>query len=194
MLSAIFICGLFLTRLYSGKYHALSLAGTEASVRQALAADEMLVIALPMWIVAFVTVLVSHALIPDETDYRVLTPLPVDKRLIFGAKLSAPSLFAGLFIIAAQLAVLLQSLHVLLPPWQAHGHVHGRHLVRHVRAVHRRRDHARAWQRSTTLSGSLRHGRLGNPGRGSAVATAPRVEPGAIALRGSVSRSRRKAF
>jgi hypothetical protein len=130
VLSAIFVCGLFLTRLYAGKYHALYVTGTEATVRQALAADEMLVIALPMWIVAFVTVLVSHALIPDETDFRVLTPLPVNKGVIFGAKLSALGLFAGLFIVAGQLAVLL--LTTLLAATSSAEHELVPHLAVHV--------------------------------------------------------------
>jgi len=132
VLSAIFVCGLFLTRLYSGKYHALYVSGTEATVRQALAADEMLVIALPMWIVACVTVLVSHALIPDETDFRVLTPLPVGKPAIFGAKLSALGLFAGLFIVAGQLAVLL--LTTLLAVTSAAEHALVPHLAAHLAA------------------------------------------------------------
>lgn len=130
VLSAIFMCGLFLTRLYSGKYHALYITGTEATVRHALAADEMLVIALPMWIVAFVTVLISHALIPDETDFRVLTPLPVNKRLIFGAKLSALGLFAGLFIITGQLAVML--LTTLLAATSAAEHAFAPHIAAHL--------------------------------------------------------------
>ena len=132
VLSAIFVCGLFLTRLYSGKYHALYITGTEATIRQALAADEMLVIALPMWIVAFVTVLVSHALIPDETDYRVLTPLPIDKRLVFGAKLSALALFAGLFVITGQLAVLLLTTRLAVTSAAEHAFVP--HLAAHLAA------------------------------------------------------------
>ena len=37
----------------------------------------MLIIGLPMLLVAFVTLLVSHSLFPDERDFRILGPLPV---------------------------------------------------------------------------------------------------------------------
>lgn len=106
ILAAIFTCGLFLTRLYAGKYGALSAAASPAPYLQALAADDAFAVAVPMWIVAFVTVLVSHSLFPDETDFRVLMALPVSRGLIFGAKLRALGRFAGLFIGTAHLAML----------------------------------------------------------------------------------------
>ncbi len=110
ILAAIFCGGLFLARMYMGKYAALRAAGDAELYRQALAADDALVIGLPMWILGFVTVLVSHSLFPDETDFRVLVPLPIGRRLIFGSKLSALGLFAGVFIattIAATLPLML---------------------------------------------------------------------------------------
>ncbi len=71
----------------------------------ALLADTTLAIALPMWIVAFVTVLVSHSLFPDDTDFRVLMPLPLKRAAVFGAKLLALALFAGLFIVTCHVAI-----------------------------------------------------------------------------------------
>jgi hypothetical protein len=58
-----------------------------------------------MWVAAFVTVLVSHSLVPDETDFRVLTPLPVTRAFVFGTKLLALAIFCGLFIAASLVAV-----------------------------------------------------------------------------------------
>ena len=70
------------------------------------AAIETLVIGFPMLIVAFTTLLVSHSLFPDETDFRVLLALPVSRRLVFLSKLAALALFAGIFIVAAHAAML----------------------------------------------------------------------------------------
>jgi hypothetical protein len=67
--------------------------------------DHALLIAIPMWIVGVVAVLVGHALFPGELDLRVLMPLPVTRRLVFGARLLAVALFAGLFMVAAHVAI-----------------------------------------------------------------------------------------
>ena len=88
-----------------GRSTARSGRGRSSPYRSALAADTTLAIALPMWIVAFVTVLVSHSLFPDETDFRVLMPLPLTQAFVFGAKLLALALFGGLFIGASLVAV-----------------------------------------------------------------------------------------
>ena len=53
-----------------------------------------------------VAVLTGPSLFPDETDFRVLTGLPVERRVVFGAKLTALALFAGIFLIIAQVSVL----------------------------------------------------------------------------------------
>src|SRR5437764_975096 len=63
----------------------------------ALAADTTLAFGLPMWIAAFITVLISHSLVPDETDFRVLMPLPVTRAFIFGTKLLALAIFCVMF-------------------------------------------------------------------------------------------------
>jgi len=70
------------------------------------AAIEALIIGVPMLIVAFTTLLVSHSLFPDETDFRVLLALPVSRRLVFLSKLAALALFAGIFIVSAHVAML----------------------------------------------------------------------------------------
>ena len=105
LFSLILALGFLLVRIYAAKYGALSAAATGEPYAQALLADTALAIALPMWIVAFLTVLVSHSLFPDETDFRVLVPLPIGRGLVFGAKLLALALFAGLFTVTSHVAV-----------------------------------------------------------------------------------------
>src|SRR5689334_19236583 len=83
--SVVFALGLAMARIYMGKYAYLSGLGGE-TYRQAAVADEAFVLAMSMWLVAFVTVIASRSLFPDQTDFRVLTPLPVNRSVIFGAK------------------------------------------------------------------------------------------------------------
>ena len=89
--------GLLLTRAYGAKYVALSEMSGPDPYRHAVVVDHIFLIALPMWVVGFVTVLVAHCLFPDETDFRVLSPLPITRRLVFGAKAMALLMFAGVF-------------------------------------------------------------------------------------------------
>jgi hypothetical protein len=112
--------GLLLTRMYMAKYASLSDLDTPDPYRMALLADHLLLIALPMWTVAFATVLVGHAVFPDETDFRVLVALPVTRRLIFGAKLAAVALFTGLFAAAAHAALMPLLLVMSMNSWAEH--------------------------------------------------------------------------
>jgi hypothetical protein len=90
--------GLAMARVYAGKYAALSAAASPQPYRQALLGDDLFIIGLPMLLVALLTLLVSHALFPNERDFRILGPLPVRRAVIFGAKLVALFLFTGMFI------------------------------------------------------------------------------------------------
>jgi hypothetical protein len=116
--------GLVLTRMYMGKYAMLSLTfrvdGGPRLYREALLADNGMVLALAMWVVAVVTVLVSHSLFPDETDFRVLMPLPVTRRTIFASKLAALTLFAGLFIVTTLAALSPIMLMMSASRWSVH--------------------------------------------------------------------------
>ena len=105
LFSMLFAFGFLLVRLYAGKYAGLSGAPTGEPYAHALLADTSVVIALPMWIVALVTVLISQSLFPDETDFRVLMPLPIGRPMIFATKLTAVTLFAGLFTVTSHIAV-----------------------------------------------------------------------------------------
>jgi hypothetical protein len=105
IIAVIFSFGLLLTRIYMGKYAALKGAADPLPYLSAFAADMTLAFGLPMWIAAFITVLISHSLVPDETDFRVLMPLPVTRAFIFGTKLLALAIFCGMFIGASLIAV-----------------------------------------------------------------------------------------
>jgi hypothetical protein len=76
---------------------------TVAEYRRALLSDQLFTICVAMLIVGFVAALVCQSLFPDETDYRVLTPLPLTRRLVFGAKLLALILFASIFVLSTNL-------------------------------------------------------------------------------------------
>ncbi len=97
--------GLWLTRMYTIAYAPAGGVIDPAPYVSALSANTMTAIGLPMWIAAFVTVLVSHSLVPDETDYRVLMALPITQAFIFRAKLLALALFCGLFIAGSLLGL-----------------------------------------------------------------------------------------
>jgi hypothetical protein len=112
--------GLLLVRLFAAKYAYLSALHTAEPYRQALLADHAFLLALPMWAVAFVTVLVGHSLFPDETDFRVLMALPVSQRLVFGTKLLALALFTGLFILAVHVALMPLLVVMSMGPWAEH--------------------------------------------------------------------------
>ena len=109
--------GLLLVRIYVKKYAVLSAAATAEPYAHAVLADSTLAIALPMWIIALATVLVSGSLFPDETDFRVLTPLPIRRNVVFGAKLLALALFAGIFTLAGHVALTLFVMRISVSRW-----------------------------------------------------------------------------
>ena len=111
--------GLLMTYLYAGKYAALWGASPER-YRQAVLGDDLLLVGLPMLLAAFVTLLVSDSLFPDERDFRILGPLPVRKAVVFGAKLTALALFSGLFIGVADVSLLPLMLLTSINPFGDH--------------------------------------------------------------------------
>jgi hypothetical protein len=108
---ALIAIGFGLTRVYAGKYAALSGAASSEPYRRAVLGDDLFLIGLPMLLIALVTLLVSDSLFPDERDFRILGPLPVRRTTIFGAKLAALLLFTGL--VAAIIHVSLAPLVLL---------------------------------------------------------------------------------
>src|SRR5580765_6924221 len=98
IIAIIITLGLWLTRMYTIAYAPPGGLADPTPYVSALSANTMTALGLPMWIAAFVTVLISQSLVPDETDYRVLMALPITQAFIFRAKLLALAIFCGLFI------------------------------------------------------------------------------------------------
>lgn len=97
--------GLFLTRLYAGKYAKLTGHVTQETFRSMVAADQLLMICLPMLVIGLVLALVSHSIFPDEIDFRTLMALPLSRRTVFAAKFVALFLFAAIFIAGVNLGL-----------------------------------------------------------------------------------------
>lgn len=100
--------GFLLVRILIGRYIVLGMAPSPEPYRRALLGDDMLMIGLPMLLVAFVTLLVSDSLFPDERDFRILGPLPVKRSTIFATKLGGLILFTSLIV---------GVVHASLLPW-----------------------------------------------------------------------------
>jgi hypothetical protein len=113
--------GLLLTRVLVGRYVVLGRYPTGEPYRQAMFGDDMLIIGLPMLFAAFMTLLVSDSLFPDERDFRILGPLPIRRSTIFATKLTGLLLFAGLCIGVAHAAMLPWMLLSSVNRWLDHG-------------------------------------------------------------------------
>lgn len=105
VVAIIITLGLWLTRFYTIVYAPGAGLLDPTPYISALSANTMTALGLPMWIAAFVTVLISHSLVPDETDYRVLMALPITQAFIFRAKLLALAVFCGIFIAGTLLSL-----------------------------------------------------------------------------------------
>ncbi|MCC7124341.1 MAG: hypothetical protein IT178_05800 [Acidobacteria bacterium] len=103
VLAVLLVVGIFLPRLYFKKYTDLSgLVSAEPYLR-AVQADTLFMLAVPMLLIALATVVAGPLLFPDETDYRVLTPLPISRAQLFGAKLAAVAVLVMMGIVAVTL-------------------------------------------------------------------------------------------
>jgi len=108
--ASFFIClGGFLPRIFIKKYHLLSQMPSPEPYLAAWPGDTLFTLALPMYFIGFAAVIVSPMLFPDETDYRVLTPLPLKRVELFAAKLTALFIVstAAILIVNAVLSVTL---------------------------------------------------------------------------------------
>lgn len=112
--------GLLLLRMLIGKYASLSMSASPEPYRLALAADDLFLLALPMLVMAFIAVLLGPSLFFDETDFRVLVPLPISRRAIFQAKLRALLRFAAIFIGGSLLALTPVMVIGSLSRWAEH--------------------------------------------------------------------------
>jgi hypothetical protein len=105
-IGAVFLaCGLLLARIFMTKYGDLAATMSPAAYQRSIVADHAFLIAVQMWVVACVATFVSNEVLSDETDLRVLTPLPVARRVVFRAKLTAVGAFTGLFVVGTQVAL-----------------------------------------------------------------------------------------
>jgi hypothetical protein len=106
--------------IYAHKYLVLWSRPSPEPYRRALLGDDMFMLGVPMLVGAFVTLLVSSSLFPDERDFRILGPLPIRRRVVFGAKLAALVLFVGGFIVLTDLSLLPLFLLTARNPWGEH--------------------------------------------------------------------------
>jgi hypothetical protein len=104
VLSALFTIGLFLPRMMAVKYHA---ARTPELYAVALAGDTLMTLAFAMLAAALAAALAGESLFPNETDFRVLTPLPISRAFVFGAKLRAVALYLGIVVIVVSVGLQL---------------------------------------------------------------------------------------
>lgn len=105
-LAATVTFGLALVRLVAGA----SLGATHATgdvYAWTVAADRLLMICLPMFVLSLVTALVGPSVFPSEVDFWTLMPLPLARRSMFVAKATAVFAFATIFILGTNLAITL---------------------------------------------------------------------------------------
>jgi hypothetical protein len=119
---ALLASGFILARVMMYRYGALRDLPNAVLYQQIFLTDHVFLIAVPMWIVAFVAVLVGPSLLPDETDFRVLGVLPVTRPVVFGAKLAALVLFIGLFVAASEAALLPMFTVTTISPHREHAY------------------------------------------------------------------------
>ena len=67
--------------------------------RRAILGDQLFMLCVAMFVVASVATAVCQSMFPSETDFRILTPLPVTRRAVFGAKLLALAVFTAVFVL-----------------------------------------------------------------------------------------------
>jgi hypothetical protein len=89
VLAVLLVVGIFVPRVFFQKYTELGAVVGSAAYLKAVQADTLFMIAIPMVIIGLAAVIAGPLLFPDETDYRVLTPLPITRAQLFGAKLVA---------------------------------------------------------------------------------------------------------
>jgi hypothetical protein len=105
MMSAVVTIGLFLPRLMGQKYAGIR--DLPDLYQMMVVGDTLMTFAFAMLVVAFAAAFAGDSMFPDETDFRILTPLPVTRGFVFAAKLRAVAWYLGLAIIVSSLALQL---------------------------------------------------------------------------------------
>jgi len=105
LMSAVITIGLFLPRVMLRKYEAVR--SIEDLYHAMVIGDTLMTFAFAMLLTAFAAAFAGDSMFPDETDFRVLTPLPVTRAFVFSAKLRAIAFYLGLAIVVTGLALQL---------------------------------------------------------------------------------------
>jgi len=105
LMSAVITIGLFLPRVMLRKYEAVR--GIDDLYHAMVIGDTLMTFAFAMLLTAFAAAFAGDSMFPDETDFRVLTPLPVTRAFVFKAKLRAIVFYLGLAIVVIGLALQL---------------------------------------------------------------------------------------
>ena len=95
--------GFILPRHFSRVYLELSYLPDPEPFRRAMATDSMFMLTLPFLLAMIVAALVAPSMFPDEVDYLTLVPLPITRRRIFAAKVTALTLFVGVLLLSLSL-------------------------------------------------------------------------------------------
>jgi hypothetical protein len=103
VLAMLLVLGLFITRIFFDRYTNLNATIGREIYNRAVQADSLFMIAVPMLVIGLAAVIAGPMLFPDETDYRVLTPLPISRAFLFGAKLVSVVVIVSLAIIAVNI-------------------------------------------------------------------------------------------
>ena len=103
LMSAVVTIGLFLPRLMLGKYAGIR--GVPDVYHAMVIGDTLMTFSFAMLLAAFAAAFAGDSMFPDETDFRVLTPLPVTRAFVFSAKLRAIAVYLGLAIVVTALAL-----------------------------------------------------------------------------------------
>jgi len=105
LMSAVITIGLFLPRVMLRKYEAVR--SIDDLYHAMVIGDTLMTFAFAMLLTAFAAAFAGDSMFPDETDFRVLTPLPVTRAFVFKAKLRAIAFYLGLAIVVIGLALQL---------------------------------------------------------------------------------------
>jgi hypothetical protein len=104
-MSAAVAIGLFLPRLMGRKYFRVREIPDLYLLM--VTGDTLMTFGFAMLVVAFAAAFAGDSMFPDETDFRVLTPLPITRGFVFSAKLRAVAWYLGLAIAVTSLALQL---------------------------------------------------------------------------------------
>ena len=105
LLAGVLSLGLLVPIVFFRKYVDLAALPRPEAYRRAVLGDQLFMLCVAMFILALVAAVICQSLFPSETDFRILVPLPVTRRAVFGAKLLALAIVTSTFVFATNLAI-----------------------------------------------------------------------------------------